>query len=175
VSETSVAPEGETLSQEPTVEAEPVTDYAAEATEYKNRFAGSQRKLTETLAEKAKIAEEVEALRKFKAEAEKANMTELERLQAERDEARREAATARSEAERAKLAAEFPLAVEVLGDEAPLSREVLSKLNAKLAALKTDETEDEPQIDPNHPRKTVANPAVDEMAAADRWLRESFN
>jgi hypothetical protein len=176
VSETTVAEAGEGLSSEvETTEVEtPATDFEAQATEFKNRFAGSQRKLTETLSEKAKIEAEVEALRKFKAETEKASMTEIERLQAEVKEAQAAAAAARSEAERERLARKFPLAIEFYGDE-PLPSE------AKLAALQErlangdEETEQEPQIDPNKPRKQPLPEAEgDALRGVNDWLVGRF-
>jgi chromosome segregation ATPase len=174
VSDTSVAEGGEAPSSEAPVTPEaPTTDFAAEATEYKNRFAGSQRKLTETLAEKARLEAEAESLRQWKAEKEKADMSEVERLQAERDEARAEAEAARSEAQRATLARTYPLAVEFYGDDALPSEERLAALNERLAKTGEETEAPEPPIDPNNPRK--APPAQpDPMDAAERWLRSTL-
>ena len=171
--ETAVAEGEQVPSPEPeaTEPEEPTTDFAAQATEYKTRFAGSQRKLTETLAEKKALADEVETLRQFKATTERASMSEIERLNDEIKEAKEAAAAARSEAQREKLARKFPLAVEFYGDE-PMPSE------AKLAALQerlSGESEPEAQIDPNKPRRTTEPlPGPDPMEALDREFRGMF-
>ena len=176
MTDTTVAEGGEAPSSEvvetPVSEA-PATDFEAKATEMSNRFAGSQRKLTETLAEKAKLAEEIEALRKYKAEQERADMTEVDRYKAEAEEARNEAAQARSEAQREKLARKYPLAVELFGDDALPSEERLATLNEKLAA--GDEETDDATIDPNRPRKAAPPPPPDPLDAADAWLRSTLS
>jgi hypothetical protein len=152
---------------------EPTTDFAAQATEYKNRFAGSQKKLTETLNSLKAIEQERDALRKFKAEAERASMSEMERLQAELEDAKREAATARSEAQRASLAAKFPQSFATLGDATPLDESVLTALEAKLAAG-GEESEPETRIDPNNPRKSPPTP-VDPLAPVNDWLMSTLS
>ena len=149
------------------------TDFAAQATEYKNRFAGSQKKLTETLNSLKAIEQERDALRKFKAEAERASMSEMERLQAELEDAKREAATARSEAQRASLAAKFPQSFATLGDATPLDESVLTALEAKLAAG-GEESEPETRIDPNNPRKSPPTP-VDPLAPVNDWLMSTLS
>lgn len=157
----------EVAEGEQPAEETPTTDFAAEATEYKKRFAGSQKALNEALAEKKRLAEEAEALRKFKLETERASMTEVQKLQSELEEARREAASARAEAERERLARRFPLSFETLGENAPLSEEALTALEAKLSSL-SGEPEQEPRIDPNHPRRQV--PVISEEEAQQAAL-----
>ena len=170
MSDTTVADAGEVPSPDAPVTPEaPTTDFAAEATEFKNRFAGSQRKLTETLAEKARLEAEAESLRKWKADKEMADMSEVERLQAERDQARAEADQARSEAQRERLARKFPLAVDFYGDDALPSEERLAALNERLAGDGEETEVAEPPIDPNNPRK-AAPEQPNEMDAANRWL-----
>jgi hypothetical protein len=174
----SVADDGiEVPSQEAEtteVEAPPATDFAAEATEYKNRFAGSQKKLTETLNAKKALDAEVEALRQFKATAERANMSELEALKADLALEREAAATARAEAQREKIARQFPQSAALLGDKMPTDEEVLTALEQRLAGVATEESEPEPKIDPNNPRKQTPTPP-DPMDAVDRWMRSSFD
>lgn len=173
MSETTVADAGEAPSSEapeaPATEA-PTTDFEAQATEFKNRFAGSQKRLTDEMKARQKAEDELEALRGWKAEKERADMTEVERLKAEAEDARREAAEARSEAQREKLARKFPLAVEFYGDDALPSEERLAALNERLAGG-GEETEPDPMIDPNRPQKAPPPPPPDPLAAADRWLR----
>jgi hypothetical protein len=163
---------GEETAVEAATEAE-ATDFAAQATEYKNRFAGSQKKLTETLNSLKAIEQERDALRKFKADAERANMSEMERLQAELEDAKREAATARSEAQRASLAAKFPQSFATLGEATPLDESVLTALEAKLAGG-GEESEQETRIDPNNPRKTPPTP-VDPLAPVNDWLMSTLS
>lgn len=164
VAETTEAPSQEVEGTEPDA---PATDPVAEATEYKNRFAGSQRKLTETLNAKKALEQEIESLRQFKAQAERASMTEVERLKAEAEDARREAAAARAEAQRERLARTYPLAVEFYGDDPLPSEEKLATLNEKLTAKSEDaETAPEPRIDPNLPRRAAprnAEPSLDDL------------
>lgn len=174
MSDTTVAEGDEVQSPEadaaPADEA-PAIDYEAQATEYKNRFAGSQRKLTEELNARKAAEQELEALRTWKAEKERADMTEVERLKAEIQDARNEAAAARSAAEREKLARKFPHAFDVLGEKAPLDEEVLTALEARLG----DATEPEPAIDPNHPRKGApVVPETDPLDPVNAWLKASF-
>lgn len=148
---------------------EPTTDFAAQATEYKNRFAGSQKKLTETLTELKKLEAERDALATFKAQAERANMSEMERLQAELKDAQEAAAAARSEAARAVLASKFPQSFATLGDATPLDEAVLTALEARLTAGGEEASEPETRIDPNNPRKQPA-PSVDPLKQANDWL-----
>lgn len=175
MSEPSVADGTEVPSSEPTeapAPEAPATDFQAQATEFKNRFAGSQRKLTETQQERDAAIAEAAELRRWKAEQERASMTELERLQAERDEAKSDAAAARAEAARERLARKFPLAVEFYGDEPLPSEEKLAALQERLDG---GEPEPEPMIDPNNPRKdTTPPPPADPLASADRWLRSTL-
>lgn len=168
--------ESVTAGAEEAVEATPeaaATDFELQATEYKNRFAGSQKKLTETLnAMKAKDAE-LEALRSFKAQAERANMSEIDRLKAELQDAQNAAAAARSEAQRASLAARFPQSFATLGEATPLDETVLTALEAKLSGGE-EESEAEVRIDPNRPAK-AAPAARDPLAAANDWLVGTLN
>lgn len=177
MSETSVAEGGEGLSPdavETPVSETPATDHAAEATEYKNRFAGSQKKLTETLNSLKATQAERDALAAFKAQQERASMTELQALQADLDLAKQEAAAARAEANRLALASKFPQTAALLGDKMPADEDALAALEQRLAGGSAPESEPEPVIDPNHPRKQpIAAP--DPMDAADAWLRQSFN
>ena len=152
----------------------PATDFAAEATEYKNRFAGSQKKLTETLNENKRLAAEAEALRQFKATAERANMTELDALKADLALEREAAATARAEAQRERLARQFPLTAAVLGDKMPSDEDALSALEQRLGAAAGGESEPEPVIDPNNPRKQPTA-ARDPMDIANDELIRSFS
>lgn len=137
----------------------PVTDWQAKATDLSNRFSGSQKRLNEELTAHKATAVELEAARKRLAEIQQANMTELERTQFERDEARKETEAARAEVQRLTLAQRFPLALAELGDGEPVPSEAaLARIEAKLAAPAGDETELQPRIDPNNPRRSAPLP-----------------
>lgn len=173
-----VAGEVEVPSSEPTgaVPEAPATEDNPLVTEYKNRFAGSQRSLTETQKERDRLKAEAEALRQWKAEREMADMTEVDRLKAERDAARQEAETARAEAQLAALRARFPLSAATLGNAMPTDEEALATLEAKLAPASA-ESEPEPRLDPNNPRRTPEAPEASEDAAwlaMDREIRSMF-
>lgn len=158
----------------PDAPEQPATDFAAEATEYKNRFAGSQRKLTETLNANRDLEAELESIRRWKAEKEQADMTELERWQAKAAEAERVAQAARAEAQRERLARKFPHAADVLGDNLPSDEDVLAALEERLSTPAVP-AEPEPRIDPNNPRRVANPPDVDPMEAADAYLKGLFD
>lgn len=162
-----------TEGTEPAAAAPATVDWQAKATEFQNRFAGSQRSLTDTQKERDALKAERDALAQFKAQAERANMTEIEALKA--DLAARDAAlaTARAEAERERLARKFPQTAAVLGDRMPTDEEALAALEQRLVAASGAQSEPEPPIDPNNPRKQPA-PAPDPMDAVDAWMRGTF-
>lgn len=152
------------------------TDFAKLATEYRNRFAGSQRTLTETQKERDRLRAEHEDMSRRLAERERADMTEVDRLRAEAADAKREAETARAEAKLAVLRARFPLSAATLGNAMPADEDALAVLEAKLAPVPA-ESEPEPRLDPNNPRRTPPSPEASEDAAwlaADRELRGLF-
>lgn len=162
-------------SPEPAEPAEPATvDWQAQATEYKNRFAGSQKSLTETQKERDALRAEAEALRKFKAEQERANMSELDAAKADAEAARQEAAAARAEAARERLARKFPRTAEVLGDQMPSDETILSALEQRLIAASGEPSEPEPTLDPNNPRKAPQPPAAEPGLTNDAFLNYLF-
>ena len=56
----------------------------------------------------------------------------------------------------------------------PTNEDVLSKLEERLSAGAGEESEAEPVIDPNNPRKSAGSPARDPMDAVNDWLIDSF-
>ena len=146
----------------------PATDWQAKATEFQNRFAGSQRSLTTALQERDALKAEAEALRQFKANAERANMTELEAAKADAEAARAEAAAARSQVARLEQARKFPNTFAALGDKMPSDEEALAILEQRLVAQPEVVPEPEPTIDPNNPRKQTptggSDPALENAA-----------
>ncbi len=154
--------------------AEPATDFAAQATEFKNRFAGSQRKLTETTTALNATKSELEALRRWKAEKEEADLSEVDKLNKRLREQEQATAAAQSLAERYALAARFPQSFATLGDAMPTDEERLTALEARLTAAAvapTEESESEPRIDPNNPAKPRQSPPG-KMSEVDAWWAE---
>lgn len=132
---------------------------------YKRRLAGKDQALTKTQKERDEYQKELEALRKWKAEREEADLTEVERWQREAERAKKEAEQARAEARKHALARKSPdyaEFLETLGDLDPFSDEAVEAFQEFLSSrIKTPEPESEPEprIDPNNPRKNpVAKP-----------------
>lgn len=167
------------LEESPEVadEAPEVTPEPDELTTYKKRLAGKDRALTEAQRKAKALEEELSSLRRWKAEKEEADMTEVERLAKRAEAAEAEAAKARAEAMREKLARKYPLALELFDEEEPLPSETtLAALNERLVAKQSDaEPAPEPRIDPNNPRKG-GRPRGDSRTADDilRQIDEQF-
>lgn len=147
--------------------AEAATPSADEAT-WKRRIAGKDQALTAAQRERDAIKAERDQLAAWKAQTEQANMTELQKLQAERDRLADEAATARAEAAAIRLGTKYPLAAELLGDDLARFDEVrVAEINGRLAKEQAAESEPEPRIDANSPRRTPpARPPVDDRESA---------
>lgn len=148
-----VAEPGVDESQDGATEAAPATQPVEDVATIKRRLAGKDQALTRTQAERDTLAQEAERLRQKVLEYEAANMTEAQRLQAERDAARAEAVAAKAEAQRERLARKFPLAFDALGESAPTDEDALSRLEERLSKTAGTETDDEPIVDPNNPRR----------------------
>lgn len=152
-----VATGEQTESQEADASTEsadvPATPQFDEAT-WKKKLAGKDQALTTAQsranAEKAR-ADELE--RKI-AGYEQANLSEVERLQQERDQLRAEATSAKAEAARERLSRKFPLAADLLGDALPNDEDRVAEIEGRLKAAAA-EPESDPRVDPNNPR---ANP-----------------
>lgn len=152
-------------SQPDPVEGQPASPAEAEPSwqdqlrAEKARVAGKDRALSEAKQELARIKADAEALAAWKAEKEKADMTEVERLKLQVAEYEQAIAEARAAAQRATLKAEFPQSFALLGDNAPLDPGTLAILEARLSAEK-EAKEPEPPTNPNNPRRggVVAQP-----------------
>lgn len=164
VADTPVEESQETTEETPESTATPEGEDAATL---KRRLAGKDQALTKTQKERDALKAQFDEVQKRLLEREQADMSEVDRLKLERDQAKDDAAAARAEATKARLARDFPLAVEFYGDEPLPSEERLSSLEKRLAAKSEDETEDEPRIDPNRPRRTTAPTSPREMSAED--------
>lgn len=159
--------------------AAPTDDYAT----LQKRYAGTHRALTDAqkkaeAAEAARtaLAAQVDELSRWKAEREQADMTEYERLQAQLKQRESDLAAAKAEAQRERLARRFPLATELLGDDPLPSEEKLAALEERLSAATPApaESEPEPVVDMNRPKKAIA-PATEERTpeALAKRLRDA--
>lgn len=148
----------------------PATPGFDEAT-WKKRLAGKDQALTAAQREREAIKAERDALAKWKAEREGSDMTELEKANARAVAAEERAKQAEAAATAAKLAREYPLAAEALGDDiALLTVERIAELNGRLSQeAEEEESEPEPRTDPNQPRRGSVRtaPRTIEDAKAD--------
>jgi hypothetical protein len=158
------------------VEAEaPATPSVDELATLKKRLAGKDQAYTKLKAEADAIKAEREALSKWKAEREEADLTEVEKLQRRLAEAEQAAADAAARAERVRLTATYPLAVDLFGDDPLPSEERLSALQQRLANAATtgEEEAPEPRIDANNPRRPARGvKSLADMTEAE--LRDSL-
>jgi len=167
MAEEVVAPVGE---QSPAVVAEtqPATATAPDedVATWKKRLAGKDQALTAAQKELSSIREEAEQLRKFKAEVEFANMTELEKATAKAKQLESELQAAREAAERENLARKHPLyaqfAQETQGLGASAQAEAFERFVENLAKDKTVDS----YVDTNSPRKP-APPAATKKTIAE--------
>lgn len=152
-------PEVETTDgvESPAAEVEPTeveaTPDAESLTTLKARLAGKDRAYTTLKAEAEQTKALVTELSRWKAEKEAADMTEVERYQAQIAALEAEKQAAVNAAKALQLAKDFPLAHDFLGDDlATLSEAKLAEIEERLKA-KSEPAE--PTIDPNNPRRTV--------------------
>lgn len=136
----------------------PTTPDPEELTTLKKRLSGKDQALTKTKAEYEAAKAELEALRRWKAEKEDADLSEVEKLQKRLAEKEAEAAEARAEANRIRLASTYPLAIDFYGDDPLPSEERLAALQKRLAATAATGAEDEvdDDVDPNTPPRPPA-------------------
>ena len=158
----------------PEVPATPVVDEAT----WKRRIAGKDQALTAAQQRAAALEAERDALSKWKADQEQANMTELQKVQAERDRLAKEAADAKAEAAAIRLGSKYPLAAELLGDDLTKFDETrVAEINGRLAKEQAAESDaPEARIDPNSPRRSVPKPPpANPLEAAKAALVEEGN
>lgn len=152
-------------------EAEAPTTPAVDEATWKKRLAGKDQALTAAQRERDQLRAEAQRLSAWKAEKEQADLTELERAQAEIKRFQSEAEAARAEATAARLAARYPLAAEALGDDiGKLDETKVAELNGRLSAGTAESVPAEPRIDPNSPRKNPprvsGEPSLDDLKDA---------
>jgi hypothetical protein len=152
----------------------PATPAFDEAT-WKRRLAGKDQALTAAKQEAARIKAEAEALAKWKAEREQADMTELEKLQRQIAEFEARATAAEAAANAARLAREYPLAAELLGDDIGLFDPTrVAEINGRLAKEQGDES-DPSRIDLNNPRRSAPKPPPSDLASLKQALTDAGN
>jgi hypothetical protein len=107
------------------VETAAPTETDADAT-YRDRLAGKDRALTQTIRERDAAQAKLRELEDWKAQQERGSMTEVERLRAELEERDQRLTVAQQEAQAAKLEVRFPSAYAAtegkLLDEAALAK-----------------------------------------------------
>lgn len=155
--------------QSPVAPAEtPVAETTAEIEDvatWKKRLAGKDQALTATKKELDAIKAEAESLKKWKAEIEFANMSELEKANVRAQQLEQELKAAREAAEQESLARKHPLyaqfASEVRGLSAEAQAEAFEKFVSSVAKDKTTDS----FVDVNAPRKTT--PPVSKRTSSD--------
>lgn len=144
----------EEVATEATAEATPSTDDVATI---KKRLAGKDQALTRVQQERDALKAERDAIARWKAEREEADLTEVEKLQKRLAEYEERATAAEQRAERIRLEKSYPLAVEFYGDDPLPSEERLEALQQRLSVEPATGDDEEPRIDPNRPRRTPAS------------------
>jgi hypothetical protein len=153
----------------------PATPAFDEAT-YKKKIQGYTQAITAAKKEAEAARSEAAALAKWKAEREQADMTEFEKAQARIASLEAEAQQARAEAATARLSAQYPLAAEVLGDDiSRLDVTKVAELDGRLAKEQATQSEPEPRVDPNNPRRTVPKPPPNDLQSAKQALTDAGN
>lgn len=159
----------ETQDDAPEGEA-PASTESDEVATLKKRIQGQTGAYNKLKAERDAEKAELEALKRDKAQRERADMSEVEALQRDLAEARQAAEAAEARAARVDLIRRFPLATEFYGDDPLPSEDRLTALEARLAAKsegagsETDE-QPEPPVDRNTPRRQPPTPPKDRSSA----------
>lgn len=144
----------------------PATPAFDEAT-YKKRIQGYTQAINQAKAEKAAIEAEREALARWKAEREQADMSELDKANARLKVLEQEAAEAKALAAAAQLAAKYPRAAELLGEDiSRLDATKVAELDGRLAKEAGEAASAEPLVDPNSPRRPIAKAPTGSKAEA---------
>lgn len=149
----------------------PATPTVDEAT-WKKRVAGKDQALTEAKKQAAALQKQLDDIARWKAEREQADLTEVEKLQRQVAEFEARTKQAEAAANAARLAREYPLAADLLGEDLGLFDPTkVAEINGRLAKEQGAESEPEPRMDPNQPRRNAPKPAPsslkDSMAALE--------
>lgn len=147
---------------------------AIDTTTLEKRLRGKDQALTATQRERDAIKAERDALSAWKAEREGADLTELQKLERERDQLRAEATQAKAEAAAVRLKAAYPLAADILGDDLTKFDEArVAEINGRLTTEKATESEPDARIDTNNPRRAAPRPTPQDLGSALDALRAS--
>jgi len=133
---------------------------------WKKRLAGKDQALTATKKELDALKAEAESLKKWKAEVEFANMTELEKANVRAQQLEQELQAARSAAQEEALARKHPtyakFVAETKGLDAAAQAEAFEKFVESVEKNSTTDT----YVDTNSPRK-AAPPAASKRGSTD--------
>ena len=166
------APESQSDEATSAEVAEQAATPAFDETTWKRRLAGKDQALTATQQERDRIKAELADLSRWKAERENADLTELQKLEKERDALRAEAAQAKAEAAAVRLKAAYPLAADILGDDLTKFDEArVAEINGRLTTEQASESEPDARIDTNNPRRAAPRPTPQDLGSALDALR----
>lgn len=133
---------------------------------WKKRLAGKDQALTAAQKELASIREEAEQLKKWKAEVEYANMSELEKVNLKAQQLEAELKAAREAAERDTLARKHPLYAQFAEKVQGLSVAAQAEAFEEFVASVNKEQPKDTFVDVNAPRKS-APPAPKQRTVAE--------
>jgi hypothetical protein len=151
------------------VEDTPTQAEGEDVATYKKRLAGKDQALTATKKELDQIRKEAEDLRRWKAEIEEKNLSEYERAQLKIKALEDTLAKQQEEARQERLARQHPLYAQFRQDTANLDEEARAAAFERFLASRVTETESEPRIDPNNPRR---EPVVETKKATSSDIAE---
>jgi hypothetical protein len=155
------SPAPEVVAEQPTVATAQDEDVAT----WKKRLAGKDQALTATQKELAQIREEAEQLKKWKAEVEYANMTELEKVNLKAQQLEAELKATREAAERDTLAQKHPLYAQFAEKVQGLSVAAQAEAFENFISSVNKEQPKDTFVDVNAPRKST--PAPKQRTAAE--------
>lgn len=155
------SPAPEVVAEQPTVATAQDEDVAT----WKKRLAGKDQALTATQKELAQIREEAEQLKKWKAEVEYANMTELEKVNLKAQQLEAELKATREAAERDTLAQKHPLYAQFAEKVQGLSVAAQAEAFENFISSVNKEQPKDTFVDVNAPRKST--PALKQRNAAE--------
>lgn len=133
---------------------------------WKKRLAGKDQALTAAQKELHAVREEAESLRKFKAEVEFANMTELEKATTRAKQLESELQATREAVERETIARKHPLYAQFAQEAQGLSAAAQAEAFERFVSSVTKDKTVDSYVDTNAPRK-AASPAATKKTSAD--------
>jgi len=155
------SPAPEVVAEQPAVATAQDEDVAT----WKKRLAGKDQALTATQKELAQIREEAEQLKKWKAEVEYANMSELEKVNLKAQQLEAELKATREAAEQETLARKHPLYAQFAQEVQGLSLAAQAEAFEKFVTSVNKEQTKDTFVDVNAPRRST--PAPKQRTAAE--------